>query len=461
MMTLIARCHRTLRSAFARVAARVRAPLAACIAAGLIVASVSGAAATVLDPRAIQSETFANGLRLIVASESDSPVVSVEIIVKAGSADEPPEARGVAHLLEHVLWTGAAGENNDPRLRVEAVGGVINAGTLRDFTRFYATVPAGRLELAIEALREIVLDHAVDPSVVARERQVIVQESAARQDNPAVALNDAAFAVIFGDSSPYGSPIEGTVGGLASAEAATLSLFRERYYVPNNIAVVVAGHATFADAHRAVERAFGQMRPSPVPGRAGAVEGPRSSGEHAVDLPVRKAYVMAAFPGPGAADHSQVAATDLLATLLAHDPLGRLVAELRERRGIADQVGVDFLTQRDRSLFGVWAVCDPPQVGEVKSAIQAELQRLARQPVPADELARARKLLAAGYSFANETPADRASTLAFYEAIDSYRSASYYLSWVQDISAQALISAARQYGSEPTWIVLAPGSAEP
>jgi predicted Zn-dependent peptidase len=452
-----------IRSLLARVVSREHPRLGAGLAAALILASAcTGAAASVLDPRGVQSETFGNGLRLIVASDADCPVVSVEVVVKVGSADEPRGARGTAHLLEHVLWTGAAGQENDPRLRVERVGGVINAGTLRDFTRFYATVPSGYHELAIEALGEIVVGHVIDPMVVARERQVIVQESAARQDSPGVVLNDAAFAVLYGDSSAYGSPIEGTAGGLGKADVATLSLFRQNWYLPNNIAVVVAGNVTFEAARGAVERAFGQMAPSPVPARVSAVEPTRSGGgEHSVDLPVGKAYVMAAFLGPSADDHSRVAASDLLATLLAHDPLGRLVRELRERRGIADEVGVEFLTQRDRSLFGVWAVCDPAQVGEVESAIRAELQRLAREPVPAGELVVAKRLLSAGYSFANETPADRASTLAFYEATDSYRSASYYLSWVQDTSAQAIIAAAARYAVEPSWIILAPGSAGP
>ena len=93
--------------------------------------------------------------------------------------------------------------------------------------------------------------------------------------------------------------------------------------------------------------------------------------------------------------------------------------------------------------------------------MQIHHERLAREPVPAGELVVAKRLLSAGYSFANETPADRASTLAFYEAIDSYRSASYYLSWVQDTSAQAIIAAAARYSVEPSWIILAPGSAGP
>jgi predicted Zn-dependent peptidase len=472
-------------------------------AAALAVACCSPAAqAAVLDPRAVQSETFANGLRLIVCPDSDASVVSVEVVVKAGSADEPAGHRGIAHLLEHVLWAGAGGGEEDPsaefalsgveglragpRLRVERVGGVINGGTLRDFTRFYATVPAGRLELAVDALAGVVVRGAIDPAVLARERQVIAQESVARQEEPRTVLSDAAFAALYGPATCYGSPIEGNAGDLSKATVAELSLFRDTWYVPNNMAVVVAGNTRFEAARAAVEQAFGGLAPAATPLRAAVlragdtllphnpsaeftlsrVEGLRAglaeaaSGERRVALPTEKAYLMAAFLGPRGSERMEVCATDLLATLLAHDPAGRLVVELREGRGIVDEVGVDFLTQRESSLFGIWASCDPGRVVEVQEAIRSELARLAREPVPPRELATAKRLLAAGYAFANETPADRASTLGFYEAMDSYRTATNYLAWVMDTGPETIMATAARYAGQPTWVVVAPEGGE-
>jgi len=440
--------------------------MAAVLAAASAVCCASLAQGTTLDPRSVQSETFNNGLRLIVSPDLDAPVVSVEVVVRAGSADELAGQRGIAHLLEHVLWAGAGSGEDDPRLRVERVGGVINGGTLRDFTHFYATVPAGHLELAMDALASVVVRSGVDPVVLARERQVIAQESAARQDQPRIVLSDAAFEAIYGVASAYGSPIEGSTRELSGATAVEVSLFRETWYVPNNMAVVVVGNSRFEAARAAVERVFGGLAPSPAPARApvtglGETAGASAAGgaEQRVRWPAEKAYLMGAFLGPKSSERMDVCATDLLATLLAHDPVGRLVVELRERRGIADEVGVDFLTQRERSLFGIWARCDPDDLGEVKEAIQSELARLAREPVSAGELATAKRLLAAGYAFANETPADRASTLGFYEAIDSYRTAANYLAWVMDIGPQTIMATAARYAGQPTWIILAPDAA--
>jgi len=415
------------------------------------------ALAAVLDPRGIQSETLHNGLRLIVANDPDARVVAAEIVVKVGAADDPPGQKGIAHLLEHVLWSGAPNPDSDPRMTIEQIGGVIDAGTLRDYTRFYATVPAGNLDLVIGALGETVLQTEFDEDLVARERRIIVEESAMRAEDPRIVLNALAFAELYTPAHPYSSPIEGTPEDLNQVDAARLALFHQTWYVPNNIAVIVSGDAPFDAVRDLVARTFGRLSPAALPPRSKPLP-PRPSPTclQTLELPIEKAYVMAAFVGPDATEHTSVSASDLLATLLTHSPTGRLVFELQEKQSLAVSLGIDFLTQRDRALFGVWAICEPESIESVREAIRTQLSRLAREPVPPAEFAAAKRLLAAGFAFANETPSDRAATLGFYEAIDSYRAASYYLPWVAATRPQAVAEVAAWYSGEPVWIILRP-----
>ncbi len=417
------------------------------------------APAAVLDPRTIQSATLHNGLRLVVCEEVDASVVSVEVIVRAGAAHEPPGQEGIAHLLEHVLW--ASGGTDDPRRRIEAIGGVVNGGTLRDYTRFYATVPAGHLHLAVGALADLVLGDSSDGAAILRESAVIQQESLGRRDQLRAILNQLAFEEVYGSDHPYRHSIDGSAQALATVGPTKLSLFQQTWYVPNNTAVVVVGDVDFDEVHAAVEGEFGHLVPSPLPTPFHQpLPRPATGRECVVTTKARDAYVMAAFVGPAAFERREVCASDLLATLLAHGPTGSLVEELVGNRGIATSAGIDFLTQRHRSLFGVWAVCDADDISAVKEGIRNELRRLAEDAIPPARFAAAKRLLSSGYAFANETPADRAATLAFYEAVDIYRSAGQYLPRVSLLGPSDVQEAASWYAGDPVWVVLTPKGAE-
>lgn len=436
---------------FSRQAGLAAAPAILALA----LSAVSPAA--VLDARTVKAGTLHNGLQLIVCEDPDAGVLAVEVVVRVGSADDPPGRSGMAHLLEHVLWAGGGSLPDDPRLRIERIGGVTNAGVLRDYTRFHATVPVDNVELAVDALGEIVLRSDVDPAVVTRERRVIAQECALRRDDPRAFLNDLAFLEVFGGEHPYARRVEGEREEVADIAAPQLALFHRTWYVPNNMAVVVSGRVEYDAVRGVVESAFGGRLPAAVPRRPWPQpDRPSSGGERVVGIPTERAFVMAAFVGPAGDEHRHVVASDLLATLLTEEPVGRLWRALLEDRETAAAVGINFLTQRCRSLFGIWAACEPEDVPEVKRVICRELDRIAEEPPSPTELETAKRLLLAGYAFANETPADRATTLAFYEAIGSYRAASQYASRVRGGTPASLVEVARWYTGEPVWVVLVP-----
>jgi predicted Zn-dependent peptidase len=418
------------------------------------------ATAMVLDPRAVHSDTLRNGLRVIVCEDPGASVASVAVVVRVGSADDPADQLGIAHLLEHVVWT--QGGEDDPRLRIEQVGGIASAGTLRDFTRYHAVVETAHFELAIRALGELVLRDEFGESVLAREQRVVVEEGMAIRENARAVLNDLAFESLYGDEHPYGHRIDGERDTLWSIDVARLGLFHNTWYVPNNTAVIVAGGVSFERARAGAEAIFGHLLPAALPPRSWAdLAGPAEPAGRVVHTRSTDACVMAVFLGPAASDPSDVCASDLIATLLAHGPLGRLNQALKERQRLAHEVGVEFLTQRDRALFGIWAVCDPESLAAVQSAILTEVRRLSAESVPGPEFAAAKGLLLAGYAFANETPADRASTLSFYEAIGSYRAASYYAPRVRALSQADLMRVSAQYLGEPVWVVVRPEPDEP
>jgi predicted Zn-dependent peptidase len=165
-------------------------------------------------------------------------------------------------------------------------------------------------------------------------------------------------------------------------------------------------------------------------------------------------YLMAAFVGPEIAEPTEVCATDVITVLLSNASYGRLKRRLQDQSNLVKTMGVDFLTQRDRALLGIWARCDAKDVPQVKQAIQAELTRLATEPIPAKELAIAKRLTLSGYAFANEAASDRATTLAFYESLNGYREAGLYAGRVRGLTEADIRKVAQWYAGTPTWVML-------
>ena len=178
------------------------------------------ARAAVFENHSVRADLLPNGLHVIVAEEPEASVVALQVVVKAGEADERSSQSGAAHLLEHVLW--AYGGPDDPRAAIEEIGGVTNAGTLRDFTHYYATVPAeaGAAGLAIDALARMVLREQFDGTVVTREQHVVEDEAAGRSDEFVSQLSELAFQTVYGHDHPYSRPLEGESEVRANLEGA-------------------------------------------------------------------------------------------------------------------------------------------------------------------------------------------------------------------------------------------------
>ncbi len=304
---------------------------------------------------------------MIVAEEPQASAVAVELVVKAGVAAERPDQSGAAHLLEHVLW--AYGGADDPRAAIEDLGGVTNAGTLRDFTHYYATVPAdpGAAAAAVRALARMVARKQFSEVVISREKRVIEEELAERDDQPDLRLSDLAFKAVYGANHPYGRPLEGERAMFRLLDGTALGIFQRTWYVPNNMALVVVGRVTLPEVMAAAEAAFGALPRAPVPAtEVPPPPRPATGREMRIAIGGDKAYLMAAWVGPELAEPTAVCATDAMTVLLSDVTYGRLYRRLLGTSPLAESMGVDFLTQQGRALLGVWIICPREHVADVQ-----------------------------------------------------------------------------------------------
>ena len=256
----------------------------------------------------VEQFTLANGMTVIVKPDHRAPTVAHMLWVRVGSMDEVDGTSGVAHALEHMMFKGTptvkAGEFSR---RVAALGGQENAFTSRDSTGYYQQIPASRLEdvMRLEADRFAHSQWADDE--FKREIEVVKEERRMRtEESPHAMLYEQSAAVTF-LASPYRRPIVGWMSDLDAMTPADVRGFYQRWYVPANAALVIAGDVDMAQVKKLTEKYYGAIAARPVPERKPRTE-PAQTGLRRLDLkaPASQAYVSMSFKVP------QVQAADLM-----------------------------------------------------------------------------------------------------------------------------------------------------
>jgi zinc protease len=405
----------------------------------------SARAAPIVGDDNVKLKVLDNGLRIVVKEENTWPIVAMGMFVRAGSLHETDQQVGVAHLVEHLLFEAESPEGeSDVAEYIESIGGRMSAYTLRDFTHVDITVASKFVEPALASLIKTVFDAQFDEQAILHEQAVIAREIADMEEGLAGAMDFKLWDMAF-ESHPYGRPVGGTAKEVRSITVETARAFYNNFYVPNNMSLVVVGRVD-------TDWLFDRVAKLTADHRAGNVEWTEPAREQTQDevrkhIATRDSQMTAisyAWHAPGMPDETDICATDLIYILLGKKQVGRLDKLLVEEKNYAADVRIDYLTQKHPGLFVITAVVMDKNEMAVRKAILEQAQRLVDEPVPEDELARAKLLLRTEYAFSNETYAGQVGSLGFYDAITSYRFAIDYIDIVSAITPEQLQAAARK-----------------
>lgn len=349
-----------------------------------------------------QSFTLGNGMTLIVKPDRRAPTVAHMVWVRVGAIDEVDGTSGVAHALEHMLFKGTpsvpAGEFSR---RVAALGGRDNAFTSRDATAYHQQVPADQLETVMRLEADRFANNQWPDDEFVREIEVVKEERRQRTDDSPRALFFEQFAAAAWATHPYRRPIVGWMSDLEAMTPDDARAFYRQWYMPANAAVVVAGDVDVAQVRQWAERYYGAIPARAVPARKPREE-PVQQGPKRIEYRAAadQAVVVLGYKVPHVVDPAQSnpATTDALAlTLLAavldgYDGarLGRALVQGQGAARLADSVSASHgLSGRGPQMFYLTAV--PAQGADpqaVLSALQAQVQHVARDGVSEAELQR-------------------------------------------------------------------------
>ncbi len=457
------------------------------------------AAATLADK--VQEATLANGLRLLVVERHESPTFAAYISVGVGSVNEPDSARGVAHLLEHMLFKGTkslgttdyrsekplldeiekVGDHldrlqTDPKadpdeiVRVQARlaelqtqhsayvvkdemsriyaenGGVgYNAFTSKDQTSYLVSLPSNRLELwaSLESDRmrnPVLREFYVEREVIREERR------RSYESNPSGLLYENLLANAF-IVHPYRNPIIGWDTDIRNLSLAETRNFLKTYYAPVNTVITLVGDVRFDVAREMVQRYFGSISAgTPVP-PVTTVE-PEQDGEKRVAVRFDAEPELAvAFHKPTLPDRDDYV-FDVVDQLLSGGPTSRLYKALVVEQQLASSVSTYTAPgSRYPNLFVVSATPRyPHSVVEVETAIDKQLQRLATEPVADAELQQVKQRLRADLLRGLRSNNGLARMISHYQLVaGDWRYLVDYPDIIDSITAEEIQNLARRY----------------
>ncbi|MFF3338285.1 M16 family metallopeptidase [Streptomyces flavidovirens] len=342
----------------------------------------------------VRRTTLPGGLRVVTETLPSVRSATFGIWAHVGSRDETPSLNGATHYLEHLLFKGTAKRSAlDISSAIDAVGGEMNAFTAKEYTCYYARVLDTNLPLAIDIVCDMLTGSLIRAEDVDAERGVILEEIAMTEDDPGDVVHDLFAKTMFGDT-PLGRPVLGTVDTVEALSADRIRRFYKKHYDPTHLVVAAAGnvdHATVVrQVRKAFERAGALSRTDAVPldPRDGS-RVIRTAGrvEH-LNRKTEQAHVVLGMPGLSRTDDRRWA-MGVLNTALGGGMSSRLFQEVREKRGLAYSVYSYTSSFADCGLFGVYAGCRPGQVHDVLKICRDELEKVAADGLPDEEIDRA------------------------------------------------------------------------
>ena len=423
-----------------------------------VAALLAGHSPVVAQPTSgVVAATLDNGLRVLLLEDRRSPIVSVQVWYRVGGRNERPGATGLAHFLEHMMFKGTKrhGKGEFGRL-VERAGGQQNAATSADYTQYYVTIGAEKLDLILELEADRMRNLLLDPREIASEREVVIEERRTRtEDDPGGFLAEEVSNIAF-KAHPYGSPVIGWPGDIRRITEVELRRFYDTYYQPNNAILVVVGDFKASEAIGKIRAAFGRIARGPAPPLVSVIEPPMTS-ERRVLVRRKEARLPIVYLAWHVPNHSapDAAALEVLSQILSGGRAARIYRHLIHERPLALSAGGDYsYLSLDPSLFWFWATPLPGQTPEtLEKALLGELDGLRREPVTAEELQRAMNQIEAAFVFQQDSVRSRASLLGRFELIGNYAEANRYLERLRAVTPADLTRAAQTWFPEDRRVV--------
>ena len=398
-----------------------------------------------------------NGMLVLTREVHSAPVATCCVWYRVGSRNETPGITGISHWVEHMLFKGTPQIPKGEMDRLIARnGGTFNGFTSQDYTAYFETLPADRIELGLQIESDRMVNSLFEPQEVESERTVIISEREGHENDPEWWLSEGLLSAAF-QAHPYRHEVIGWKSDLRAITREDLYNHYQTYYMPNNAILVLVGDFDTGAIMQKVAQYFGDLPVGPriPPFRA---QEPKQQGERRVMLrrPGPAEYVQIGYHTPSC-QHRDFAALVLLdAVLSGAKGLGfgggaqthrsaRMYRALVETQ-LAAYAGSSFRAMHDPYLFELDAnVQEGHTAAEVEAALIHEVEKIQQDGVDESEMTKVVKQARAQMAYSSEGVTQQALRLGMWEVLDTYGRLDTLLDELAQVAAADVQRVAQAY----------------
>jgi zinc protease len=395
-------------------------------------------------------KTLDNGLTVVLREIHSAPVISFWLAYRVGSRNERTGETGISHWVEHMMFKGTeAFPAGILDREIDRAGGQWNAFTSNDYTMYYETLPADRIDLALQAEADRMMNALFDTEEVESERTVIISERQGSENDPTFWLNEELRAAAFRVHG-YHHTILGDMADLETMSRDDLYEHYRKHYTPSNAVIVAVGAFNSQEMLAKIEEHFALLPTMPKPKPFNRPE-PEQQGEKRiiVERPGMTAFLSIAYHVPAATEDDwfklEIVDSVLTGAGSGENKTSRLYKAL-VKTGFATSIDGGLSESIDPNLYELTITLnDGIQHETAEAGILAEIERIQSNGISAEELQRAKKQARASFAFSTESVTNQAYWLAQSAVLGDLRWYDTFLDRLNAVTLEDVQEAAQRY----------------
>ncbi len=394
----------------------------------------------------VKRSVLANGLVLLVSEEHSLPLVTIELLIEAGSRRDPAGKEGLAYLAAEGLLLGTKKHTEaEVNEQLDFMGASLESSVGRDYATLSLRVLKKDLDKGVALLMETLTEPAFPEEELRSQVQETLASIQASEERPEVVAERAFRKILFGDS-PYGHSVEGTKESLGRIKREDIVKFHTTYYHPNSAIFTVVGDVTKEDVDKKIVPKLTPWSRAAIPAEHLSTTFAQGPKIEKIDRDITQANIIIGHQGIRR-DNPDFYAVTVMNYILGGGGFGsRLMDEIRVKRGLAYSVGSFFDPGKYRGSFQIVLQTKNASAREAISLALEQMERMQRELVSNQELERAKKYLTGSFPLRLDTQSELVNFLSrveYYGLGLDYPDR--YLSHIRSLTREDILRTAKQY----------------